>query len=39
MPIKKRLGEILLKDQLITQEQLNEALELQKLFPEQTIGQ
>ena len=39
MLIKKRLGEILLKDQLITQDQLNEALELQKIFPEQTIGQ
>jgi type II secretory ATPase GspE/PulE/Tfp pilus assembly ATPase PilB-like protein len=39
MSIKKKLGEILLKDQLITEEQLNEALELQKLFPDQTIGQ
>jgi type II secretory ATPase GspE/PulE/Tfp pilus assembly ATPase PilB-like protein len=39
MTIKKKLGEILLKDPLITQDQLNEALELQKLFPDQTIGQ
>ena len=36
---KKKLGEILLRDQLITEAQLGEALELQKLFPEQTIGQ
>ena len=39
MATKKLLGEILLRDQLITEDQLNEALELQKLFPEQTIGQ
>ncbi len=39
METKKKLGEILIKDRLITTEQLGEALELQKLFPEQTIGQ
>ena len=39
METKKKLGEILIKDRLITAEQLGEALELQKLFPEQTIGQ
>ncbi len=37
--MKKKLGEILLKERLITEEQLNEALELQRLFPDQTIGQ
>jgi hypothetical protein len=35
---KKKLGEILIKERLITQEQFDEALELQKLFPNQTIG-
>jgi len=39
MSQKKKLGEILLRDNLITEEQLNEALDLQKLFPDQTIGQ
>jgi type II secretory ATPase GspE/PulE/Tfp pilus assembly ATPase PilB-like protein len=36
---KRKLGEILIKDQLITEQQLVEALELQKLFPQQTLGQ
>jgi type II secretory ATPase GspE/PulE/Tfp pilus assembly ATPase PilB-like protein len=37
MPIKK-LGEILLESNLITEPQLSEALELQKSFPGETIG-
>lgn len=35
----KKVGEILIEQQLITAEQLQEALELQQLFPDQTIGQ
>jgi type II secretory ATPase GspE/PulE/Tfp pilus assembly ATPase PilB-like protein len=35
----KRVGELLVDQQLITQAQLDEALELQKLFPDQPIGQ
>jgi len=35
----KKVGELLVEQQLITQEQLLEALELQKLFPDQPIGQ
>jgi type II secretory ATPase GspE/PulE/Tfp pilus assembly ATPase PilB-like protein len=37
--ITKRLGELLIEQGLITQEQLDEALEMQKMFPDQTIGQ
>ncbi len=39
MTKKKKLGEILVADHLITLEQLSEALELQKIFSDQTIGQ
>ncbi|MSM41208.1 MAG: pilus assembly protein PilB [Geobacter sp.] len=35
----KKMGEILLENKLITELQLEEALELQKLYPGQTIGQ
>lgn len=35
---KKRLGEILLESRLITEQQLEEALDLQKSFPGETIG-
>lgn len=35
----KKVGELLVEQQLVTQEQLLEALELQKLFPDQPIGQ
>lgn len=35
----KKVGELLVDQQLITEEQLAEALELQKLFPDQPIGQ
>lgn len=35
----KKIGELLIEQQLITADQLAEALELQKVFPEQTIGQ
>lgn len=35
----KKVGELLVEQQLVTQEQLMEALELQKLFPDQPIGQ
>lgn len=35
----KKVGELLVEQQLITQEQLLEALELQKVFPDQPIGQ
>ena len=35
----KKIGEILLENRLITEQQLEEALELQKLFTGQTIGQ
>lgn len=37
--ITKRLGELLIEQGLITQEQLDEALDMQKMFPDQTIGQ
>ncbi len=37
--MKKKLGEILLKEQLITEEQFDQAMEMQALFPNQTIGQ
>lgn len=36
---QKRLGEILLENRMVTEEQLAEALEYQKNFPERTIGQ
>ncbi len=39
MAHEKKLGEILLSERFVTREQLDEALELQKLFPDQTIGQ
>lgn len=35
----KKVGELLIEQQLITTEQLNEALELQKVFPDQPVGQ
>ena len=35
----KKLGELLIEQNLITQEQLDEALELQKTLPDQPIGQ
>lgn len=35
----KKVGELLVEQQLITQDQLKEALELQKVFPDQPIGQ
>lgn len=35
----KKVGELLVEQNLVTQEQLGEALELQKVFPEQPIGQ
>ena len=35
----KKVGELLVEQQLITEEQLKEALELQKLFPDQPVGQ
>jgi type II secretory ATPase GspE/PulE/Tfp pilus assembly ATPase PilB-like protein len=34
-----KVGEILIEQKLITSEQLNEALELQKVFPDQAVGQ
>lgn len=34
-----KVGELLLEEKLITVEQLNEALEIQKSYPDQTIGQ
>ncbi|QEM68030.1 pilus assembly protein PilB [Geobacter sp. FeAm09] len=37
--IVKKVGEILIEQELITQEQLQQALELQKNIPDQTIGQ
>ena len=37
--ITKRLGELLIEQGLISQEQLEQALEMQKMFPDQTIGQ
>jgi type II secretory ATPase GspE/PulE/Tfp pilus assembly ATPase PilB-like protein len=35
----KKVGELLIEQQLITEEQLSEALDLQKLFPAQPVGQ
>jgi len=35
----KKLGEILIENGLVTEQQLSEALELQKVFPNQTVGQ
>ena len=35
----KKVGELLVEQKLITQEQLLEALDLQKVFPDQPIGQ
>jgi len=35
----KKVGELLIEQQLISQDQLQEALELQKVFPDQPIGQ
>lgn len=35
----KKVGELLIEQNLITQEHLDEALELQKVFPDQAIGQ
>ncbi len=35
----KKVGELLIEQQLITSEQLSEALELQKVFPDQPVGQ
>jgi hypothetical protein len=37
--ITKRLGELLIEQGLISQEQLDESLEMQKMFPDQTVGQ
>ena len=37
--ITKRLGELLIEQGLISQEQLDEALEMQKMYPDQTVGQ
>jgi len=37
--ITKRLGELLIEQGHISQEQLDEALEMQKMFPDQTVGQ
>lgn len=37
--ITKRLGELLIEQGLISHEQLDEALEMQKKFPDQTVGQ
>ena len=37
--ITKRLGELLIEQGHINQEQLDEALEMQKMFPDQTVGQ
>lgn len=37
--ITKRLGELLIEQGLINQEQLDEALELQNSYPDQTVGQ
>ncbi len=36
---QKRVGELLLEQKLITDQQLNEALGLQKVFPDLTVGQ
>ncbi|MEI6213452.1 MAG: ATPase, T2SS/T4P/T4SS family [Desulfuromonadales bacterium] len=35
----KKIGELLVEQKLITQEQLQEALELKKVFPDQPVGQ
>ena len=35
----KRVGELLVEQKMITQENLLEALDLQKVFPDQTVGQ
>jgi type II secretory ATPase GspE/PulE/Tfp pilus assembly ATPase PilB-like protein len=35
----KKLGEILLENRMVSEGQLQEALELQKVFPNQTVGQ
>ncbi len=35
----RKVGELLVERNLITKEQLHEALELQKIFPDQTVGQ
>jgi type II secretory ATPase GspE/PulE/Tfp pilus assembly ATPase PilB-like protein len=35
----KKVGELLIEQKMITQEQLLEALELQKVFPDQPVGQ
>ena len=35
----KKVGELLIEQRLITEEQLSEALDLQKLFPGQQVGQ
>jgi type II secretory ATPase GspE/PulE/Tfp pilus assembly ATPase PilB-like protein len=37
--IIKKVGELLVEQKLITQEQLLEALDLQKVFPDQPVGQ
>jgi type II secretory ATPase GspE/PulE/Tfp pilus assembly ATPase PilB-like protein len=37
--MKLKLGEILLNEKLITEEQFDQAMELQTLFPDQTLGQ
>ncbi len=36
---EKKVGELLVEQELISQEQLSEALDLQKIFPAQTVGQ
>jgi len=36
---QKKVGEILVENRLITEDQLAEALELQKVFPDQPVGQ
>jgi len=36
---QKKVGEILIENRLITEDQLREALELQKVFPDQPVGQ
>lgn len=36
---QKKVGELLIENRLITEEQLKEALELQKVFPGQPVGQ
>ena len=35
----KKVGELLIEQKLISQEQLQEALELQKVFPDRSVGQ